>query len=185
VDDGLGHHHEGASAGPAGRYYRSLLGAWNGRFHFEIVDLRALRRQGLAAWLPIGGLAALQRLSGGAWMSTTLAPDGGAAPRSFLHTTRLHEWGTTLFRTSETISLLGDGRGVRMTGTQSVWPALGRGGSYLAVGGVDGSATRATYEVPWFGTLLTQRTEIVPTGLALTQDSAWSHASVLLVRASR
>jgi hypothetical protein len=185
VGDRLGQGQEDVSEGPASRYYRSLLGAWKGRFHFEIVDRRALRREGLSAWLPLSGLAALQRLSGGVWMSTTLEPDGGAAPRSFQHTTRLHEWGTTLFRTSETISLLGDGRSLRMTGTQRVWPALGRAGSYLAGGGVDGAAKSATYEVPWFGTLLTQRTEIVPGGLALTQETAWSLARVLLVRTVR
>jgi hypothetical protein len=117
-------------------------------------------------------------------MATTL--DFGAALASkgeALHTTRVIKWGATVARTRESIFIQRDGRSLRMVGTQAMWPALGRDEPYEATGEIDSSGTRATYSIPWLGTAtIDQRTEIVPGGLRLTQDTRGSHAEVVLLR---
>jgi len=110
-------------------------------------------------------------------MQTTLEGEG----RSFRHTTRVRVWGLESFTTEERIELADDGRSLRMTGVQT--PRFGRPERYEASGSIDETATRATYEITWLGCSLVQRTRIVPEGLELTQDTAWSHAEVLLRRA--
>lgn len=115
-------------------------------------------------------------LVGAMWIQTTLA--GG--DRSYRHTTRVRAWGVEAFTTEEHIELSDDGRTLRMSGVQRL--RLGRPEAYEATGSIDETATRATYELTWLGGPLVQRTRIVSEGLELTQDTAWSHAEVLLIR---
>jgi hypothetical protein len=159
-------------AGPASRYYVSLVGSWEGRFRVRITNRAELARLPMLTWLT--GNAA--HLSGAMWMQTTLEGEG----RSFRHTTRVSAWGIESFTTEERIELADDGRSLRMTGTQT--RRLARPGHYDAKGSIDEAATRATYELTWLGSPLVQRTRIVPEGLELTQETAWSHAEVLLAR---
>lgn len=167
---------------PALRYYRALVGAWSGRFTLAITDARALR-QGSAPWLAKLGLSPLALVPGlgAATMATTLGPEGAAEARSFRHTTRVSRWGVTLFETDELIVLGGDGRSLRMTGSQRMGP--GGAERYESEGEIDEAATRATYRIPWAGESLVQRTHIVPEGLELSQETRWSRAFVLLRRA--
>jgi hypothetical protein len=170
------------SDAPALRYYRALVGAWRGRFSFEVTDPRALRSEPLAVRLRVRSYALAQRLGGPDWMSTTLAaaPEGPGA--AFVHTTRVHRLGVTLFSGSERFALEEGGRTFAVTGTQRSWPALGAGERYSGDGEIDAAATGATYRLRWLGAALLQTTAIVPEGLLLTQETRWSRAQVLLVR---
>jgi hypothetical protein len=161
-----------SDAPPAPRYYASLVGSWEGRFRVRVTSREELAR--LPALTRLVGNAA--QLAGSMWMQTTLDGEG----RSFRHTTRVRAWGVEAFTTEENIELSDDGRSLRMTGTQT--PRFGKPEHYDASGSVDETATRATYEITWLGCPLVQRTRIVPEGLELTQDTAWSHAEVLLRR---
>lgn len=158
--------------GPAHRYYRALEGCWAGGFRLAVTD-----------WHALGGLtmatkatATLAHLVGATSMSTTLHASG----RDYLHTTRVRKWAIVAFETSEVITVGEDGRTFRLRGEQRPW--LGRAERYEAHGEIDGSATRATYHIPWLGADMLQRTAIVPEGLELTQETAWSRAFVLLRR---
>ncbi len=163
--------------GPAFRYYRSLLGAWQGRLAFELTDLRALRAESLNVALPVAGTALLTRGLGPVQMSTTLE---AAADGTFAHTTTVKMAGVTLFDSRETITVSDDGRTLRMDGSQR--GRFQRPLVYTARGEVDEGATRATYAIPWFGVKLTQRTAIIAEGLAMEQETRWSRAKVLLTR---
>ncbi len=157
------------------RYYRRLVGAWAGAYSFELTDLDALRATtSFAARSRARSMALLTRLTGHAWMETTLAEDGD----SFLHTTRVSKAGLPLFTTAERITLSDDGATLHMAGRTK--PFGGRAATYDAAGEVDASATRATYRIPWFGVELIQRTQIVSEGLSLSQETAWMRAAVLL-----
>ena len=166
--------------GPALRYYRALAGEWRGRFSFELTDRAALQRAPPAVRLRLGGFGLAQRWSGPDWMSTTLTEsvDGGA----FLHTTRVHRLGVTLFASNEWFAPGADGRTFRVTGTQRPWPSLGAGAPYDGDGEVAADASGAVYRLPFLGAALVQRTTLVPEGLLLTQETRWSRARVLLVR---
>lgn len=159
-------------AAPAPRYYTSLVGAWEGRFRIRITSRPELARLSLATRF----LANAAHLAGAMSMKTTLEGAG----RSFRHTTHVSAFGLEQFTTDETIELDSDGRTFRMSGVQR--PRVGKPETYDAHGSIDETATRATYEITWLGCPLVQRTRIVPEGLELTQDTAWSHAEVLLRR---
>jgi hypothetical protein len=57
------------------------------------------------------------------------------------------------------------------------------GEPYEATGVVSDAADGATYDIPWAGAALVQRTQIVPEGLRLWQETQWTRAEVLLQRA--
>lgn len=157
---------------PVRTYYRSLIGSYEGRLRFLISNRAACR---LLPWsVRFAGGAA--HLAQGLSMQTTLAAKGEA----FFHTTCVRMFGINIFTTEEEIVRVGNGRALRMHGNQRVrW---GRPQVYEATGEIDPTATRATYNVPWLGSALVQRTRIVEGGLHLTQDTDWSHAEVLLLR---
>jgi hypothetical protein len=167
---------------PALRYYRALVGAWQGRFSFELTDRVALRAEPVAVRLRVAGYALAQRLAGPDWMSTTLAPAPEDGAGAFLHTTRVRRLGVTLFSGGERFALRDDGRSFAVAGTQRSWPTLGAGERYSGDGEIDAAASGATYRLRWLGAPLLQRTAIVPEGLLLTQETRWSRAQVLLVR---
>jgi len=168
------------SDGPALRYYRSLEGAWSGRLVFEITDTHALRTEKASVALPVASMALLSYLTGPSRMSTTLAAGPDPEGRTFVHTTRVEALGVTAFETSEVISVREDGESFHVAGTQRSW--LGRPQGYEATGEIDASGTAATYRVPWFGTLLVQRTRIETGTLSLAQETRWSRANVVLAR---
>ena len=157
--------------GPAHRYYRALVGCWSGTLVIDVTDWRAVARLPLATRV----MAVLARLSGSASMATTLDADGAA----FVHTTRMSRMGVTVFETAERITVHDDGRAIRLVGTQR--PRIGPRESYTADGEID-DGTHAMYRIPWCGSPMVQRTSIVPAGLELTQETAWSRAFVLLRR---
>lgn len=156
----------------AARYYSSLVGRWGGRFVFRVTREEVLgqRRFGVRA------VGRLTQLLGPLTFRTAL--DG--AGRSYHHTTLVSAAGVTVFSTDETIELSDDDRSVRMRGVQR--RRLGRTVSYDASGEVDDTATRATYLIDWLGEPLVQRLQVVSSGLALTQETAWSRGEVLLRR---
>ena len=166
---------------PALRYYRSLIGAWSGAFTFEITGKDALRAEKVGVRFPVTCMALLQRVTGPGRMSTTLAPLP-ERERTFLHTTRVTAFAITLYETMEEISVTEDLRSFIVKGTQRPWPRLTRPEAYEGRGHVDPSAASATYFLPWMGKELVQRTQVVPTGLSLTQETAWSRGHVLLER---
>lgn len=153
----------------ARRYYSALLGAWRGPLH--------LTRTGrsLAGAPPrLRALAVGFGLSPRLWMATTLDTDAGG----FKHTTLVTLRGVMILRTEE--KLLVDGARLTMRGVQRTW--LG-GEPYEATGVVSDAADGATYDIPWAGAALVQRTQIVPEGLRLWQETQWTRAEVLLQRA--
>lgn len=152
----------------ARRYYDALLGAWSGPLHLarterSLADAPAsLRVLGL-------GFGIAPRL----FMHTTLGPDAGG----FKHTTLVTLRGVTVMRTEE--KLLVDGAQLTMRGVQRTW--FGNV-PYDATGFVSDAADAATYDIPWAGARLVQRTQVMPEGLRLTQETPWTRASVLLQR---
>lgn len=162
------------SPGPALRYYRSLQGNWLGRLRFEVTDPDELRTRPLDKRT----LGFASRF-GSVWIATTLGEEG---PSEFLHTTRVFKWKLTLLESTERIRVASDERTFHMSGEQR--PLLGRAEPYAAEGHVDAGGERATYRIPWAGEELVQRTHVVPDGLELVQETAWSRSSVLLRRLS-
>lgn len=164
--------------GPATRYYRSLIGAWRGRFQFHVTDEAALRVAGAARW-PATLMAWMNRWLGSATMSTTLQA-ADADGRAFLHTTRVTKWGIALYATAERIEIADGGRSFTMSGEQGSWP-LPRA-RYDARGEIGDDADRATYRIPWMGVDLEQRTLVNELGLLLVQQTAFSRGEVQLRR---
>jgi hypothetical protein len=162
--------------GAARRYYESLLGSWSGRFSLAITDGTAAAKAPFA----IRTAVRFARVVGGYVMSTTLRPSKSGDSPGYVHTTRVSSFGVPLFATEEVIVLHPDGRTFQMRGTQR--PLIGADETYAADGEIDAAAKRATYQITWAGAPLVQRTTIVPEGLELSQDTAWSTAFVLLRR---
>jgi hypothetical protein len=52
----------------------------------------------------------------------------------------------------------------------------------MLAGEMDPSGERTTYRLVWLECPLVQRTRVVPEGLELTQETAWSFGEVLLRR---
>ena len=165
---------------PAYRYYTSLVGAWSGDFSFEITSDVALREWRFLDRMTLRFMSLLVRLFGPLRMSTTLRR--GAHDDELVHTTLVTKLGVPLYATEETISLSDDGTTLQMKGTQRSVPPLGPRVAYESRGEVAGSADRATYFIPFFGAELTQRTQIVPEGLRLTQETSASRGHVVLAR---
>jgi hypothetical protein len=168
--------------GPALRYYESLVGSWSGEYTFAVIDWGGVRSTGtLAQRLSVASMALMTKVAGPSRMATTLAEDEPG--RSFVHTTRVSKAGILLFETRETIAIADDGRSLRMAGR--LRPVGGREEAYEAPGEIDDTATRATYRIPWFGVELLQRTKVEEDGraLALSQETPWLRAEVLLRRA--
>jgi hypothetical protein len=156
--------------GPAYRYYASLEGSYLGELRFRVTSWTALQAAplGLLARMRVSSMAAMP---GGQMMATTLACDK-LADGLALHTTQVAKWRATVATTRETIAIDADGCRLHMVGTQAMWPTLGRNEPYEAIGEIDATGTRASYSVPWLGTaMIDQRTQIVPGGLHLTQDT--------------
>jgi hypothetical protein len=172
--------------GPAYRYYAALEGSYLGELSFRVTSWAELRKAKLSllARMRVNAIAVMPRSLASQTMATTLAFSGQLASKGqALHTTNVTKWRATVATTRETIFIEPDGRSLRMVGTQAMWPTLGRNEPYEAVGEIDATGTRASYSVPWLGTAtIDQRTQIVPGGLHLTQDTPWSHAEVVLLR---
>jgi len=160
---------------PAHRYYTSLEGRWSGHFVQTITSWRALRGRPLAT----KAMAISGWLIGATRMSTTLEASGAG----FHHTTRIEKLGVTVLESDEDITLLPDGRSLRMTGV--LRPRFGRPVPYEAEGEIDESAAGAVYRITWPGMQLTQKTRVMPEGLELTQETAWARARVVLRRTGR
>lgn len=169
--------------GPAIRYYSALVGAWSGPFAITVRDPRAVgaTRAPFPVKLALRSIGLVPVL-GRSTMSTTLAPVGDPKERTFLHTTRVSSAGITLYETRETIRVHEDERTFDMHGEQRA--LFGQIEPYASEGAIDDEAKRATYRIPWLGEELVQRTEIETGGLRLTQSTAFSHAEVLLARAT-
>jgi hypothetical protein len=154
--------------GPAHRYYGSLVGSWRGPFVLSVTNAEAARAVPfplrMAAWV------------GSFTMSTTLSGSGN----TYEHTTRVHRLGMTLMRTRESIDIAEDGKSFVMSGEQD--PSIGPKVPYEGTGEIDDGATGATYRITWAQMPLTQTTRIVPEGLELLQETAWSRGFVLLRR---
>jgi len=155
------------------RYYASLVGAWAGVFTFAVTDVAELAK------LPWSARALVRSSSWASPMrfSTTLEGEG----RHFVHTTRVVALGVTAYTTDERIVLADDGTTLRMEGVQKM--TLGRTTSYVAKGRIAEDASGATYEIPWLGVTLVQRTRIEEGKLRLTQETPFSRAEVVLARA--
>ena len=160
--------------GPSERYYASLVGAWSGTFTFAVTDEASLAAQPFGTRALVRASAKVSPMR----FSTTLEGEG----RLFVHTTRVVAMGVTAYTTEERIVLAGDGASLRMEGVQRM--SLGRTVTYVAEGRVAGDASGATYEIPWLGITLVQRTRIEEGKLRLTQETPFSRAEVLLARAS-
>ncbi len=171
-----------ASDSSALRYYGSLVGAWSGRFAFTITDAALLSAEPFAVKLPVRASVLIARVVGALRMSTTLRPSPDDA-RAYVHTTLAVSMGIVLYETREIITVLADGRSFTVSGTQRPWPRIGKGAPYEGRGEVNADADAATYFLPWYGKELVQRTQIVPKGLSLSQETIWSRGEVVLERA--
>lgn len=167
--------------GPAYRYYAALEGSYLGDLSFQVTNWPAFRASKLSLTASMR-VRSMSLMPGQLKMATTLSCDKLASEGLALHTTYVSKWRTRVAGSRETIAVEPDGRSLRMTGTQAMWPTLSRDEPYEAVGEIDASATRARYEIPWLGITMVQRTEIVPGGLRLTQETPWSRAEVVLLR---
>jgi hypothetical protein len=145
-------------------YYDGLVGAWEGRLSLEITADRVPWLRRLVAWT----------FRVGPVMRTTLARDGAA----WRHTTHVSWLGLRGFYSEETIAPAETG--FVMAGTQ--WFSPGRGEPYSCPGAVSDDASGATYHLQWLGEPMTQRTRVVPDGLAITQETSWSRVSTTLRR---
>lgn len=159
--------------GPALRYYRSLVGRWSGDFTLAVTDPAAL------AALPwrVRAMGLFARLDGRLRMATTLAE---VDARTFAHTTRVTKWSVVVLQSEETITLADDGWRLRMAGVQR--PRGAPVEPYAGDGEIAPGGDAATYAIQWAGAPMTQRTHVVAEGLRLTQETAWSRASVVLRR---
>ena len=84
---------------------------------------------------------------------------------------------------SERIDVQRGGDDVVMRGEQRV-PLAGTT-PFEATATIHEGATSATYRIPWEGVTMIQRTRIVPDGVEIAQETPYSQARVLLVRARR
>ncbi len=163
------------------RYYRSLVGAWSGQLDYALTDRVALR-DAVPGWFIRFGFVSLALASrlGMVRFATTLDVTDTATGPSITHTTRVSSLGMTLFASTESIVVDEGASTFRMKGEQRArfTPPL----LYEGPGEIEPSATRALYRIPFFGRELVQRTEIVPEGLTLTQETPWSNARVVLRR---
>ncbi len=161
------------SDAPSHRYYRLLHGRWSGSFAFVVVRQEAWRALPLFERVRFSLFALVCRWFGPASMRTTLDYATAGDRDEVGHTTRMSKWGIPLYGSAESIHLGADGRSFVVRGSP-----LGE-----AAGEVEPSGDGAVYRVPWFGgCTLVQRTRVVPDGVAITQDTPWSHAEVTLVR---
>lgn len=158
------------------QYYAPLVGDWSGTLRMRVTDAAALRRCDRRT----RAMGAFVRVHGRVTMATTLrrGPDDGAPPR-FEHTTRVSLWGLPILRSRETIAPTGD-RAAELRGVQRMPP--GGAVAYRGVVEFADDAAAATYSLVWAGAPMIQRTQVVPEGLRLTQETAWSFAEVLLRR---
>lgn len=99
-----------------------------------------------------------------------------------LHTTLVEKAGMSLFRSVETILLGQDGRSFTLQSEQRTAPFPWIVRVCDGDGEVTEAADGATYRMGWLGTTLHQRTRVVPEGLAVQQQSAWSRGSTVLRR---
>jgi len=167
---------------PFARYYDLHQGRWRGRLRFSIFDEGALRAAALPAidHARIRSMAALCRALGFFWMDTRVdcgALDGGRV----VHETRISRAGVTLLAGREVLSPRPDGRSGAMTLEQRFPPFGARSwddGEVI----VDERAAGAVYDLPWIGGRMRQRTHVVPDGLAVEQEGAFSLAEVCLLR---
>lgn len=167
--------------GPAIRYYRSLVGSWSGPYEYTVTDRRALREAVSSLFLRLGttSMSLASHLHTTRFSTTLDVVESGTRP-AITHSTRVTSFGFLLFETTESIALDDDGRSFVMTGEQRA--RMGPPERYEARGEIDSDATSAAYRIPFMGRELVQKTLIVPEGLSLSQETAWSLGRVLLRR---
>jgi hypothetical protein len=172
------------SNAPAYRYYRAMRGRWRGGYRLEITDWSGFRAAPMTSMdrLRLLLMHFLPKLLGPFTLTTTVDLPG-LARGEVRHTTRTTKWGTPLFRSEETLQLDDDGRSLTMRGPQRLWPLLWPPRNFGAARGeINAGATGATYRIPWIGGEMVQRTQVVPEGLALSQENPWFQAAVTLRR---
>ena len=167
---------------PHHRYFRAKEGSWRGKVKFEVTDPRALRAssvRSLDKW-SIWCTAVVSRRLSTLVLSTTVDYASRGHQNEVLHTTRMSNLGVTLFRSTETILMDGDGCSFRMAGKQAFFPALWRTTEWDARGTVATDHDGAVYHIPCFGVMMEQHTRMTPRGLEVTQTTPFSRASILL-----
>lgn len=164
------------------RYFRAKEGHWRGKVRFEITDRRRLRAGPVrrADRWAMRSMALVSRYLSRPVLSTTVDATSRAHRNEVLHTTRMSNFGVTLFRSTETIHLGDDGLGFRMTGAQGFFPRLGAATAWAAHGAVAPDHDGAVYHIPFFGAPMEQRTRMTADGLEIVQTTPFSRATVLL-----
>lgn len=173
------------------RYYRGLEAAWSGTYRLRITDWGAFRAAKLSAWdrLVLLNMLFFTGVFGPLRMSTTVDYQTGAARGEIAHTTRLHKWGVSFFRSAETICLIDHGRALKMPGVQRELPLWWQARSVVDDGEVNEDARGATYLLNVMGGKVLQvaAIEADPTiagvpAVRLIQTTAYSRGEVLLIR---
>lgn len=167
---------------PHHRYFRTKEGRWTGSFVLKITDLPQLRAmQWFERW-SIRFMAFSARYLSAPTLSTSIDYSTRGAQNEVVHTTRMSNWGFTVFCSVETITLEADGRSFRMAGKQSCFPFLWKSSAWGARGSVAIDFDGAAYQIPWFGLMIKQNTRMTKEGLEVIQKTPFSEAVVLLRR---
>ncbi len=162
-----------------------MVGRWGSPFRLVITNRVALRESRLRAVdrLQVEALAAMNALGAAPQMTTTVGFDPDCHECRVLHTTRISSAGVTLFRSEEWLTLDDDGRGAVLRGAQRSAPTLWIARPWAeSTVRFDEDGQGAHYALTWLGVPLRQVTRVVPEGVRLTQETAWSRAEALLQR---
>ncbi len=168
------------SEAPHHRYFRAKEGRWRGKIRFALTDARGLR----ASTLSLADKWSLRSLSLASHLSalvltTTVDYAGRGHLNEVLHTTRVSNFGLTVYRSAETIFLNDDGRSFRIEGREAFFTFLRRS-EWVAEGAVATDHDGAAYRIPCFGLTMEQETRMTPDGLEIRQQTAFSRATILL-----
>lgn len=95
-------------------------------------------------------LTIIQRFFGILQMWTCVNLD--LAENQVHHSTKIRKWGATIYKSEKTFLLEKDGSGITFEGTEHYWPLFFIGVPFARSSGtVDGSTTRASYQMPLAG----------------------------------
>ena len=170
---------------PSATYYGAMHGAWQGEYSLMLTDAQAFRAAPLA-WLDrmrVRSMVTMRGVLGALRMETIVDARSNSDRREVLHTTRIAKWGVTLFRSEEVLALGEDGRTAAFSGRYWMSPTPWRAQPWdEASVEVDQDAKGARYTLRWLGVPMRQETHVVPEGLRVVQETAWSRAEVLLRR---
>jgi hypothetical protein len=163
------------------RYYQAHEGRWRGRFRCSISAPDAFRDSEIPSIDRMRIRSMVMASDAGTVLMETRVDCAILGGGRVLHETKLSVAGFPLLWGREWLTPEEDGRSGTMRIEHRFSP-FGGGAWEDGRVTIDDDCAGATYDLPWIGGRLRQRTRIVPEGLSLEQDGPFFHGDVVLVR---